>query len=519
VAGHLRLLLALTGVLALVPTNVAAQMGCEFGEGTTEAQMQVRAPGDTINRVLTPHLVCEDGVEIWADSAIARQGVANFLGAVRYLDRSRELRAASARYFARTGRLEAQGRVRVTSHEDGSTVENGDLVYTRESAVNEIEEMTVTTGSDGLRPRATLYPKRPEAPTDSVAPADSLPPVVEPQEPAEPPEPQRYIVVGDRIYFRGDSYFNAKGMVEIERDSLFAYADSAEYNGDDGALVLEGSASVDGATYDLIGKTITLVSAADGSDEVRAVRDAMLIGEDIDVTAAQILLNLVDGEVEHMVAVPVAADTAWAPQPRAVSEDFELVGDSLDLAAPAGVLQRVFAAGHARSVSTSRDDLNVEDLPDIARTDWMDGDTIEVFLVPVEPGSTSSADDTGNDYEVERIIARVGARSLYRMTPSDSTAVPGVDPPAISYMVADEITIYMVDGQADHVESVGQVNGWHLEPLKREPADSTATPSDATEPIPPPVPVASALGDVGGDGAPPAAYLSPVRASQLWRFE
>jgi len=511
-------LLALGMVLALAPTNVAAQMDCIFGEGTTEAQMQVRAPGDTINRVLTPHLVCEDGVEIWADSAIARQGVANFMGAVRYLDRSRELRAASARYFARTGRLEAQGQVRVTNQEDGSTVENGDLVYTRQSEVNEIEEMTVTTGSDGLRPRATLYPKRPEAPTDSVALADSIPLDVEPGEPAEPPEPQQYIVVGDRIYFRGDSYFNARGMVEIERDSLFAYADSAEYNGEDGALVLEGSASVDGATYDLIGKTITLLSSDDGSDEVRAVRDAMLTGEDIDVTAAQILLDLVDGEVEHMVAVPVAEDTAWTPQPRAVSEDFELVGDSLDLAAPGGVLQRVFAAGHARSVSTSRGDLNVEELPEIARTDWMDGDTIEVFLVPAEPDSAAVPDETGNDYEVERIIARVGARSLYRMTPSDSTAVPGVDSPAISYMVADEITVYMVDGQADRVESVGQVDGWHLEPLKREPADSTATPSDTAEPNAALVPVAAAPRDDRGDGTPPAAYLSPVQASRAWRL-
>jgi hypothetical protein len=461
-------------------------------------------------------------VEIWADSAIARQGVANFLGAVRYLDRSRELLATSARYFARAGRLEAQGRVRVTNHEDGSTVENGDLVYTRQSEVNAIEEMTVTTGSDGIRPRATVYPRRAEAPADSTATTDSIP-APDPVEPAEPLEPDQYIVVGDRIYFRGDSYFNATGRVEIERDSLFAFADSAEYDGDDGALVLDGSASVDGTTYDLIGRTITLASNADGTDEIRALRDAMLTGEDLNVTATHILLHVVDGDVEHMAAMPsiasdsAASDTGWVPQPRAVSEDFELTGDSLDLAAPGGVLQRVFAAGKARSVSTSRADLNVEDLPELAQTDWMDGDTIEVFLVPAEPDSSDAPEEAGNDYEVERIIARVGARSLYRMTPSDSTAVPGVDPPAISYMVADEITIYMVDGQADHVESVGDVSGWHLEPLRPEPADSTQTPEDTPGPTQAPVPVVSVPGDVGGDGASPAAYLSPVRASQPWR--
>jgi hypothetical protein len=128
---------------------------------------------------------------------------------------------------------------------------------------------------------------------------------------------------------------------------------------------------------------------------------------------------------------------------------------------------------------------------------------------------------------VERIIAKVDARSLYRLEPADSTAVVGVDPPAVSYMVADTITVFMVDGQADRVESVGQVSGWHLEPLTRappdslagpEPADSLATPSPAGA-----APVATPPdtgGGNGGDGPPPGAYLYPAsRTPQPWRLQ
>jgi hypothetical protein len=145
----------------------------------------------------------------------------------------------------------------------------------------------------------------------------------------------------------------------------------------------------------------------------------------------------------------------------------------------------------------------------MAQRDWIDGDTIEVLFVPVErvgPTAVEGAQDE-EAYEVERIIARIGARSLYRLEPSDSLAVAGVDPPALSYVVADRITIFMIDGQADRVESIGQVSGWHLEPLRREPGED-ADP-DAEEPLD------GAPGTNGsvpatndrGDAEPPDAYL------------
>jgi len=529
---------ALVALVPLVasPTAVLAQEECEFAPPGNDLYTQ-RPP---FTYVTNPHFRCEGDIEIWADSAVVNfdQEMFLLLGAARYSEGTRELRADEVRYSYGVGRVQGRGNVRVADSEDGSLVENGDLVILRPTEYREVEEMTVTTAEDGIRPRATVFPRRPaeadsvgldslavEPPpsdtlgvdtlaADSLPVADTLAVAPETTEPLEPEEPQAYVVVADRLFFLGSDYFDATGTVEIQRDSLYAYSDSARYDGGLGELVLDGSARVVGSSYDLVGQRVTMTSRSDGTDEIRSLRDAELTGEDLRVTAPQIVLHLADGELERMVAVPLpagdgtgtaaAAPDSTALQPMAISQDLELRGDSLDLVAPTGTPERIFAAGSARSVSKGRQELNVEGLPDIARTDWIDADTIEVLLAPV---AATDSGEPADDYEVERIIARVQAHSLYRLAPADSAAVPGVDPPAVSYMVADQITIFMVEGQADRVESIGQVSGWHLEPdigpqAEEEPA---GTADDAAGSAPASDPAPASPGNVGGDVAAPGA--------------
>ena len=465
--------------LPLWATEAAAQEGCSYAnDGNDVLNSQTLPGGDRVTYISNPHFLCEDGVQIWADSAVAysAQGMSQLIGSVRYRDQARELRSDQARYFSNVGRLQAQGHLHVTNAEDGSVIENGDLVYLRETDDREVEDMTVTTGRDGLRPRALVRP----ASSDSAA-AD-----------AEPPSP--YTVVADRIVLRGAGYFNATGTVEIERDSLFAFADSAEYEEASDRLVLVRSARVESASYDLVGRTITLGKSEGGTTEIRALRDAVLTGEDLTLTAPQIVLHVADGSVQRLVAVPLAemadsdidsaaADSADTARPVAIAEGFELTADSLELTAPVEVVERILAAGQARSVSHARDSLNVEDLPEIARFDWLEGDTIVVTLRAVPDSAQAAADSTdGRNYEVERIVARVGARSLYRMPPEDSTAVAGVDAPALHYVMGDQITIVMNRGEVEGMEVVGQTRGVHLEPLRPggSPADSLTAPRDTT---------------------------------------
>ena len=414
-----------------------------------------------------PHFVCADGVQIWADSAVAYEGRAmtHLIGSVLYVDSTRELRADEARYFSDLGRIQAEGNVSVRDEARGSSIENGDLVLLRQTDFRAEETMTVTTGADGIRPRATLAPARDSSDLN-----------------ADPGTP--YTVVGDRIVLRGSSYFTSVGDVEIVRDSLFAFADSVEYDQSLGYLMLEGSARVESESYNLWGRTIRIGLPGAETSQVHALRDARLTGGDLVLTSAQIIVFLRDNAFERLVATRLGdgvqfADSADLVRPEARVQSFVLTADSLEVEAPNQTVRRIFAAGSARSASTSRDSLNVDLLPDIALSDWLEGDTVIVTFRMNDAATSpySAADDDANGgrdgLDVETIVARGNASTLYRLTPSDTTAIAGIDPPAVHYVVGDEITIRMEAGEVHGMEVIGRTRGVHLEPLSRPaPADS-----------------------------------------------
>ena len=466
---------------ALNPSGIEAQEDCEFVAPTRSMVFTTLTGGATITYLGGPHMLCGEGIEIWADSAVeySAQRLQHMMGSVRFIDANGELNADEARYFTEQGRLQATGHVFVQDTIQGFTIENGNLVYLRATDFRDEPQMTVTTAADGIRPHAILQMKPAEPrPTDAEPPeADTIAESVEPESsPLMDPTPEErgspYIVDGDRIFIQGDNYFRATGNVEIERDSLNAFADSVEYDQVAGRILLEGSARVDGPTYDLVGRTITLGMDGDDIDELRAVEQAVLTADDLELRSPEIRIYLRDDLLHRLVAVmpPVRSvrlpDEDEPARPIALAEDFQLTADSIEVMAPAEVLERIFAGGAARSVSRARDSLNVEVLPEIARTDWLEGDTVIVTFVPVDSAaSTPGADSAQSEYRIDRIVARVDARSLYRLPPSDTTARPGEDPPAVHYVLGDEITILMAEGEVDRMEVVGQTRGVHLEPV------------------------------------------------------
>jgi lipopolysaccharide export system protein LptA len=478
---HVGLVLSTAATCATLLATAAGaegQEGCEFGPGT-KLYVQQTVPGSgVISHVTAPHFVCADGVEIWADSAVAYSelGMSHLMGSVRYLDRTRELRADTARYFSDQARLQASGHVFIRNEIDGSQVENGVLVYLRQAEFREEESMTVTTGPDGVRPRALVT---------SMA-SDSA---------AESGTGQRpYAVVGDRIDLQGDAYFRSIGNVEITRDSLFAYGDSAEFDQTEDRLVLVGSARIVSRGSELVGRTITMTSPGGDTSRIHADKDALLIGEGVRLTSPQIVVFLVDGALDRLVATPLARagagaegqlevaaerqpratepDSADLVRPVAMLDDAELTADSIDILAPGERVERVVAVGTARSVSTARDSLNVESLPDVARSDWLEGDTVIVTFRSLADSAAETATEP-RDQEMESVAAHGGASALYRLTPSDTTARAGVDPPALHYVVGDRITITMSGGDVDDLHVVGQTRGVHLEPLSPRAAGDT----------------------------------------------
>ena len=478
----------LGALLASDVTVVAAQMdGCEFGpQGRNDGIFRTLPQIGPVWYIGGPHFVCIDGVEIFADSVVSyeNRGMQDLIGRVRYLAPGRELRADEARYFQREGRLQANGNVSIRDGEGGSTIDNGDLVLLLVTDFRDEEEMTVSTASDGIRPVARLAPPPLTADLpgevaegDSIAIIEALPPVSEETVSTEP-----YRVVSDRMFLLGGGYFTAAGSVEIERDSLLAWADSAEYDQTGGGLNLEGGARVESVAYHLEGRSIQMGSPGAATSEVRATRDARLIGTDLDLTAAQIRMFLREGALERLVATSLRrvdgepASSRDAARPEAIIQTFRLTADSLEVIAPDERLERVFASGSARSVSSSGDSLNVELLPEVALQDWLEGDTIVVTFAPRDEGT-----DDGQ-MDVEHIVALAGARSLYRLAPNDSSAVTGTDPPAVHYVTGTEIRIDMDAGQVSGMQVVGQTRGVHLEPLLRLPpaADTTLVMPDST---------------------------------------
>ncbi len=475
-----------------------------------------------ITYITNPHFMCAGGVEIWADSAEAfpDRGYSHLIGNVRYEESSRELRADDARYFTNEGRLQAEGNLTVVDREQGSSIENGSLVYLLQTAFRDVAEMTVVTGVDGVRPVAILTPPPPSADTaeferlpppdstviqepevvqDSIVPDLVAVDVVESEqtrlvEPAPDeeettgpaPEPKSYTVVGDRIFLLGTGYFTASGDVEIEQDSLLAFADSAEYDTDASGLVLDGDARVLSADYDLVGRSITMSAPGASSRQIHARREAKLEGEDLLLTSAQIFLFLQNDALERLVATPMVgpaainADSVDRERPEATVQDFVLTSDSLEVRAPAQTVERVFASGSARSVSQAGDSLTVDLLPEVAQSDWLEGDTVIVNFAPPErvPSATGEARERGR-LEVEDIVAIGRARSLYRLAPSDSLAQPGIDPPAVHYVVGSEIRIEMHGREIGGMQVTGQTQGVHMEPRQLRPALDTI-PIDST---------------------------------------
>jgi len=544
-------------LLAWTP-SLSAQGSCQFGAGTGDFR-SVEIPGaGRITYVGRPHFVCTDGVHIWADSAVAysAQNMSHLLGSVRYRDRTRELRADEARYFSQVARLQATGSVFLRDTVQGSEIENGDLVYLRQASFREQEQITVTVGPDGVRPRARLFMRPapvPETPTgphsDSAAaagllaavppdsaratgdtagvagetPATGAPPPARPGGEAADTAKVPYVVVGDRLFLQGDQYFLASGSVEIERDSLEARADTAEYDEVAARMLLKGSARVEAGTYTLWGRTINLAMEGGDVSNVRAVRDGILVGEDLRLEAPLVQLFLADGTMERLVATPLprdpdaplltADDSAAVARPVVQAEEFRLTADSVEVLAPGELLDRIFAVGDARGESSARDSLNVPSLPELARTDWLEGDTILATFSKPDSSSLPAADTASDEYRLEELVARGSARSLYRMLPSDSASRAGVDAPAVHYVTGAAIRIIMAEGEVDRMEVDGPTRGWHLEPDERNAASDslagpdTTVPPDTIPPSPPPAEPPAVRADTAppGEGGPPGA--------------
>ncbi|MEJ2539338.1 MAG: hypothetical protein P8188_05125 [Gemmatimonadota bacterium] len=537
-------LLGPVGPSGASPAQAQQRVGtCRVLPGTLGAAGRNQGAGRVVY-LSRPRLACDGGITIRADSMVIFEatGFNQLFGSVYFEDQTRRLRARQARYFDQVGRLEADGEVELTDKESGNVLQGENLLYLRADPRlrRQVEELTVWGG----RARALLYPGTPssDAPPpagvrDSVrlgvsardAMARGEDPLAVP-EGSEAPSREPYDVTADRIFVRGEDVFRANGTVTVTRDALDASADSLQYQQMRERLFLQGNAALKQERFDLRGDEILLVLPGDTIRSVESRGGARLEGDDLELDAPWIRMGLVDGALENLWATPFRPgqvlqgpsgprtlpeelDSLDQARARARSTDFDMVADSLEVQAPGEVLERLFASGRARAVSSGRDSLNSPGTPELIRDDWIEGDTVVAFFreaAPVAPGDSAR-------YVIERLEARVGARSLYRFESSNTAPSPpgtveatgepevvsageaappdsvvnvqsrtestGVDPGppgpvtetrtspdprlAVHYVIADEIIIFFSDGEVQRMEVKGLDQGLYLDPLGR----------------------------------------------------
>ncbi len=528
---------------------------CRFERGTDRFQRQTS--GSTmIFSAITARIRCDGGIVLRSDSLTyyEARGYAELVGNVFYEDTTRTLTAARASYYRDSGRLIANGDestdVVVTDLLEGGKLSGRNLDLIQAGGGRAEDEITVTgTRADGSRPNAVL----------PVDPAEDVE--------ADAPEPEPFDVTADRIFLRGEDYFEATGRVDVVRDSLLTHSDSLVFDQVSTTLDLRGDAELVQGRDTISGRRVRVRIPENEIREIEAFGEGSLVSRELDLDAPWFRIAFIEGEVDGLWAAPLqrqgratsdslatadpAGDAAAAVdvdppvaaerpgeiddrehadltprdsldmlQPVAVSGGTRIRADSLDVAATVGVLDSLRAIGRAYAVS-QRDSINATMLPEIAKEDWIRGDTIVASL-----NARTEADSTV--YSIDRIVSAGNASSLYRIQPdtsaraTDSLAVgdsvaqaadlpadsaalaversdslasmdpmadslPGMpdpepvvvlpsDAPGVHYVVAQRIILVFENDEVRRMEIFGLSEGVHLEPRRRAPTTATSDP-------------------------------------------
>ena len=409
------------------------------------------------------------GTTIAADS-FAHYGATrrmDLVGHVAIRDTGLALDANFVSYFLRDERLEAHNNVVAVNRRTGTVLRGPNLKYWRVA--------------QGVRDTVEMYAtQRPTVEYRQSTPSDSAQ-----QEP--------YIIVGDRLRFKGDDRMWAGGKVTIDRSDFASRSDSMQLDQIAGFGVLVGKPSVEGRGragtgdsgkgYTLVGTRIELTLADREIRAVKALGRGKATGSDWTLTADTIDLHVADRVLQQTFAW---GDTA---RPHAISALYTIQSDSLAIDSPGEVLTESRAFGKAFATA-KRDSTTPAN-----QTDWVTGDSITLRFVQDSDSVTKRPHS-----RLSELLARGLARALTHHQDKTDTTRLG---PAINYSRGQQITLTMLRDRIDHVFVIGKADGVHLEPrpaveadsLKRAPSDTTrparpAAPRSAPPPLPPPPPSA-----------------------------
>jgi len=389
----------------------------------------------------------------------------DLVGHVAIRDPGLSLDANFASYFLRDERLEAHNNVVAVNRRTGTILRGPNLTYWR--------------AVPGVRDTVEMYAtQRPTVEYRQSQTGDT----------AASQEP--YIIVGDRLRFKGDDRMWAAGKVTIDRSDFAARSDSMLLNQTTGFGVLVGKPSVEGLTgetdksYTLVGTRIELGLAQRDIRQVKALGKGKATGSDWVLTADTIDLRVADKQLQQTFA--------WGDslRPHAISALYTIQSDSLAIDSPGEVLTESRAFGNAYSTA-KRDSLTPP-----KETDWITGDSLTIRFAQ-EPDSL-----TGRPRSRLRQLVSRGAPATalthhpnQPANPQDTTKIG----PSINYSRGHQITVAMLKDRIDRVTVAGKSDGVHLEPRPAVAPDSVKSDSlkraraSAPPPAPPPPPPPAAV--------------------------
>jgi len=352
------------------------------------------------------------------------------------------LDATTAAYFLRQERLEAHKNVVAVNRKTGSVLRGPNLTYYR--AVK------------GVRDTLEMYA--------------SGRPTIEYRATADTGGGEPYIIVADRVRFKGNDRMWGGGQVTIDRSDFAARGDSMQLDQAAGVAVLVGKPRVEGKSarpYTLTGTRIELGLQGRDIRQVKALGDGVATGADWRLTADTIHL--------HVDRKKLQRSFAWGPRDsvraRAVSTLNTIQADSLALDLPDEVLTEARAFGHAYSTSKKEPSKKESVKKDSAATpemNWIAGDSLTArwTQVPDSAGTPKS--------KLYRLIARGSARSFTHLASEHDSMGP-----SLNYSRGKVIDVVLKGDKVDRVAVTGRADGVQLEP--KPPAPDTTKKTDSTK--------------------------------------
>ena len=391
------------------------------------------------------------------------RGEMRLYGHVHYEGEGRTLTSDRATYYADQDWVLAEGNAVLTDRSGGSTLRGPTVQYYPSGADRPVERIFAPD-----RPHLTIR----DLPTSSggaAAPMD---------------------VDADRVHLYGDSVMAGAGRVVAVGQDLTARSDSMRLDLVRDSLWLLGRPTIESGGTTLDGDTIVGRLEDREVREVLAWPDARALGEGLGLEAPRLRVMLEAGEIVHVAAsrgrpgkgpdttgagtpstvtsvAPPSDSTAPTAirRPRAESDDYVLVADSIDIQRPGGRLERVVAVEGARATAVRP---AVPEDTAFGR-DWIEGDTIIGYFEPADSTGQARVTDSvppasgeGEERALKRLVASGNARALYHTR--DDEAESG-QPPGINYVMGQVVTIWLKNGEATDARVVGPGTGVYLEPI------------------------------------------------------